>query len=297
MSPYLRASFLAFCVTSLATAASVAAGQTSKSEFETMQKAHKGAEASGAKTPSAAPAMGRANCTIRASREIALSPVVEGVVSEVHVSSGAAVTEGQLLMQIDTRRERAELAVLEAEAALDGAVRAAQAVRDALGAKVARLETAYGQKAVSFAEVETARLERDRAEAELTRLQTNQQMAKERIEPMRQRIALADIRSPYDGIVGEDMLHAGEATSGVALMTIYVLSPLRVEVIVPSAMVGQLQKTQRLTFEVDGVVQPAEAVVFDYIAPIADYASNTVSAYFNLASETVIPGSKCIAMF
>jgi len=56
------------------------------------------------------------NCTIRASRQIEMSPVFDGVVAEVFVSAGDPVRAGEALMRLNTDLDEAELAFQEARA-------------------------------------------------------------------------------------------------------------------------------------------------------------------------------------
>jgi multidrug efflux pump subunit AcrA (membrane-fusion protein) len=235
------------------------------------------------------------NCSIRASRTIELSPAFDGIVAEVFVRPGQRVEAGAPLLRLNTDLDEAELSFRQARAGARGSLNAARQRRDGLEARVERLRGAYERQAVSFGELESAELELRSAEAEVARREEELRLAAQEAAPLRRKIELATILSPADGVIGEDVLDPGEATQGRALLTVYVLSPLRVEAFVPRSALPQVAAAQALAFTVDGVPVPPEAVRFDYVSPIADLASGTNSVFFHLESDQIMPGSVCEA--
>jgi multidrug efflux pump subunit AcrA (membrane-fusion protein) len=224
-----------------------------------------------------------------------LSPAFDGVVAEVFVRPGQAVGVGDPVLRLSTGLEEAELALVEARANATGSLNAARQRRDGLQARVDRLRQAYEQQAVSYGEFEAVELELRSAEAEVARRREELQIAAQEAEPLRRKIELATVRSPAAGVVGEDVLDPGEATQGRSLLTLYVLSPLRVEAFVPRDRLPDVLAAGSLTLQVDGDIIPASAVTFDYVSPIADLASGTISVFLHLESDQVLPGSACVA--
>lgn len=235
------------------------------------------------------------DCSVRASRQIELSPAFDGIVAEVFVRPGQAVAAGDPVLRLSTGLEEAELALVEARANATGSLNAARQRRDGLQARVDRLRQAYEQQAVSYGEFEAVELELRSAEAEVARRREELQIAAREAGPLRRKIELATVRSPASGVVGEDILDPGEATQGRSLLTLYVLSPLRVEAFVPRVHLPAVLAARSLTLHVDGDVVPAEAVTFDYASPIADLASGTISVFLHLESDQILPGSVCVA--
>lgn len=235
------------------------------------------------------------DCSVRASRQIELSPTFDGIVAEVFVRPGQMVEEGEPVLRLSTGLEEAELALAEARANATGSLNAARQRRDGLQARVNRLREAYEQQAVSYGEFEAVELELRSAEAELARRREELQLAAQEAEPLRRKIALATVRSPATGVVGEGVLDPGEATQGQSLLTLYVLSPLRVEAFVPRALLPDVVSTRQLVLQIDGRPVDPAAVQFDYVSPIADLASGTVSVFLHLESAEILPGSSCEA--
>tara|TARA_R110002072_G_scaffold141970_9_gene287304 strand:+ start:1633 stop:2457 length:825 start_codon:yes stop_codon:yes gene_type:complete len=235
------------------------------------------------------------DCSVRASRQIELSPTFDGIVAEVFVRPGQAVVEGERLLRLSTGLEEAELVLVEARANATGFLNAARQRRTGLQARVDRLREGYEQQAVSYAEYESVELELRSAEAEVARRQEELQITAQEAGPLRRKIELATVRSPASGVIGEDILDPGEATQGQSLLTLYVLSPLRVEAFVPREQLPAVLATQRLDLTIDDRPVDQEAVVFDYVSPIADLASGTVSVFLHLESDQILPGSACEA--
>ncbi len=235
------------------------------------------------------------NCTVRASRQIELSPAFDGIVAEVFVQPGQRVETGERLLRLNTDLDEAELSFREARARASGSLNAARQRRDGLGARVDRLRGAYERQAVSFGELESAELEFTSAEAEVARREEELRLAAQEAAPLRRKIELASIRSPADGVIGEDVLDPGEATQGRALMTIFVLDPLRVEAFVPRDALQRVVQARSLSLRIDGQEVDPEDVNFDYVSPISDLASGTNSVFFHLQSDTIRPGSVCVA--
>lgn len=235
------------------------------------------------------------DCSIRASRQIELSPTFDGIVAEVFVRPGQSVEAGQPLLRLSTDLEEAELALIEARANASGSLNAARQRRAGLQARVDRLREAYEQQAVSYGEFETVELDLRSAEAEVARREEELQIAAQEAEPLRRKIELATVRSPAAGVIGEDILDPGEATQGQSLLMLYVLSPLRVEAFVPRERLPAVTAAQTLALSVDGGPVDPAAVTFDYVSPIADLASGTISVFLHLESDTILPGSTCQA--
>ena len=109
-------------------------------------------------------------------------------------------------------------------------------------------------------------------------------------------VAKGEIRAPAGGIIGEELLHAGEAAQGRPLAQVIVVEPMRVEVFVP---LGQLQALREgaphvvLAGNIEPIILEPE---LDYISPLADQSSRTIRAYYTLTSDRVAPGYRCLLL-
>jgi multidrug efflux pump subunit AcrA (membrane-fusion protein) len=239
-------------------------------------------------------AMNTVNCTIRPSQSLELSTAVAGIVARRMVAPGQHVEAGDVLLQLDTGIEQAELALREARAAAEGALLAAQARRDGLRDRVTRLEAAFERGAVTAVDLESARTELNIAEGDMVRTVEQRDQGALEAAITRHRIEKATLRSPVAGIVDENIIGLGEATGSRPLVTVHVVEPLRVEAFVPVARLSDVLEKEIHAVRVGtGDHGTRHAVALDYAAPLVDQASNTVSVYFILSDENVLPGSQC----
>lgn len=246
---------------------------------------------SGAGAQSALPLI---NCTINPLRTVELSSSVSGIVAEVLVRPGSKVAAGDVIAQIDTELAKADLKLAEARAAFEGGVHAAEAQRDSLKSRVAMLEKAVAERAVSRVEYESTLLEYELAEATVLRQIQDLGLAAQEAERARLVLDKAVIRSPVAGVIGEDLIDPGENVLNRPVATVYVTQPMRVEAFV---LVGSLQRVAAVTAPhiiVNGDIQNPVPVLPDYISPVANLSSNTISVYFLLESDTILPGYKCV---
>lgn len=223
---------------------------------------------------------------------VKLAAPVTGVIAEVHVRPGQRVVTGDVVVVFDADMGRAELALAEARANDSSVEETARQRVDALTARLARLEKALEQNAVPRADVEAAKLDLAIARGELARVVAEREIA--RLEAERTRIAVGKsvVRSPVDGIVTEALIHAGEMPDmeqPIAVLT--VADPLRIEAYVPAAAVSAFLGRAEHQAQIGGQLYP---LVLDYVSPVADLSSNTVSIFFTLSAPELLPGLDCV---
>jgi membrane fusion protein (multidrug efflux system) len=138
-----------------------------------------------------------------------------GLVTAILFESGKKVKKGDLLVQLDSADERAELARLQAQSDL------AQ-----LNSK--RREKLYGLEAISKSDVDTSRSE--------------VLSAKAAVESQRAKLAQKDIRAPFDGTVGIRQVNLGEyLPPGGPIVTLQSLDPVDIDFDLPDQRVGQVE--------------------------------------------------------
>ena len=131
---------------------------------------------------------------------------VGGYVSKVNVSENDRVTEGQVLVQIDS----AELAVKLSQANAD--LSAARATAGGNGQAEAQVQTASGQRGALEAQVALARANASRAHADLNRMQ---ELASKQIISLQQLDAAKASASVADAAVSAAQRQAAAATGTV----------------------------------------------------------------------------------
>jgi membrane fusion protein, multidrug efflux system len=152
---------------------------------------------------------------IRAVDSVTLASEVAGMVRTIHFDEGAAVQAGDLIIELDDTRARAEL-------------QSAKAVRDRAARQLERYEQAASTSAAGLPELDTVRTELAQAEAQY-------ELAQIRVRDHR-------IAAPFDGVVGLRLVSPGAYIQpGTALTTLTTVDPVDVEFAVPELYLASLR--------------------------------------------------------
>jgi|SRR5579863_280931 len=161
--------------------------------------------------------------TIAAIHGVTVSADLPGTVDKIHFESGQWVHEGDVLVELDTRQERAQLAEMEAQ-------------RDLAQITYGRTEKLVGQGVVAKTELDNA---------------TSQQKVTEgQVGEIKATIARKTIRAPFSGIIGIRQANLGQyLAAGQAIVSLQSLNPIYVNFGVPQGTTGKLSigRTLRVT--------------------------------------------------
>jgi membrane fusion protein (multidrug efflux system) len=145
---------------------------------------------------------------------VTVSADLPGTVDKINFESGQAVNAGDVLVELDTRQERAQLAAAEADWNL------------------AHVNFGRTQELVSQGVV--SRMEYDRATSE-------QKATEARVGEMRATIARKTIRAPFSGILGIRQINLGQyLAAGQAIVPLQSLNPIYVNFGVPQQHTPQV---------------------------------------------------------
>jgi RND family efflux transporter MFP subunit len=151
------------------------------------------------------------------SEERAFNFSAPGLVMKVNVKEGEPVKAGQVLAEQDVTVETANKATYEIEANSAVEEEFAKADMDLKKVELARKEDLFKKKNATFLEVEEARINVKRAEAQLKLATQKRETARAQAAVEQAKIDLKRIVSPIDGMIQKLDTHAGEiATSGGA---------------------------------------------------------------------------------
>ena len=155
------------------------------------------------KWPDALSAIG----TIAAVQGVTVSADLPGIVERIDFESGASVLAGDILVQLDTKQEQAQLAAVESD-------------RDLARLNFERLKDLVQQGAISRADYDRAAAEQRQTEA--------------KVGEVRAAIARKTIRAPFSGILGIRQVNLGQYLSaGDAVVPLQSLDPIYVNFSVP----------------------------------------------------------------
>ena len=163
--------------------------------------------------------------TVAAVQGVTVSADLPGIVDRIAFESGASVSQGDILVLLDTKQEQAQLAAVEA-------------TRDLARLNFQRMQDLISDGAITRAEYDRAAAEDKETSA--------------RVEEIRAVIARKTIRAPFSGILGLRQVNLGQYMSpGTAVAPLQSLDPIYVNFGLPqqdSAKVS-IGRTVRITTE------------------------------------------------
>jgi membrane fusion protein (multidrug efflux system) len=181
--------------------------------------------------------------TAAAVQGVTVSTDLPGTIDRITFESGKAVRAGEVLAQLDTRQERAQLTSVQAQ--LD----------------LARL---------NFTRMKDLLNERVISQSEFDRAMTDQKQSDAQVEEINTTIARKTIRAPFSGVLGIRQVSLGQyLAAGDAVVLLQSISPVYVNFGVPQQEAGQVRigKPVRITIgdlggvEMNGRITAVDAVV------------------------------------
>jgi RND family efflux transporter MFP subunit len=204
--------------------------------------------------------------TVASGEKIILSSRINAYVKKVHVSAGDRVRQGQLLILLDSRELKQQLAAAEA------------------GLDQARTEYQRAQKLIA-ADATT-----DQA---LTAARSAFETANAQVRQIRVMLTFTEITSPIDGRITDRRIEAGDlAAPGQPLLGVFAPKNMRIEVPVPVRLVEKLQLEQKVDIELDRTDRPFTGRVIEVVGEI-DPLSRTqrMKVHIEGAGTDVLPGT------
>ncbi len=234
-------------------------------------------------------------CLISPSRTADVGSPVIGVLQSIDVDRGDVVKRGQVLATLRADVERAQVGVARSHADAEADVLASQKANDFAQKKRERTEDLYRQNFISQQALDQAVSEAQVAEARLNQSLEQSRHSGKELGLASAQLAMRVIRSPIDGIVVERHLDVGERVDDRPIMKVATISPLRVEVVFPATMYGQVQPGTALTVKPDLVNLPPAQAVVSLVDRIIDPASNTFRARLELPNTDgrMPAGTRC----
>jgi len=230
-------------------------------------------------------------CLIEPFQVVEIGSSVTGIIERIHVERSDFVEAGQLLVELESEVERAAVRVASARAAMDERILSSEASATLGKRKRERVAKLFQEDTLSLdlrEEVET--------EAEVAELELEEARAEKRLAALQQEQALAvlerrSIRSPISGVVVERMMSPGERVEEKPILKIAQLDPLRVEVILPSALFGTVEVGMRAAVEPEFPGDTVHVAAVSIVDRVIDAASGTFGVRLELPNpDYTIPG-------
>lgn len=238
-------------------------------------------------------------CLIEPERVVDVGSPVIGVIQAMAVERGAPVRRGQVLATLRADVERASFGAAslraDAEAEVQGAATSAAFNKE----RALRAEELFGQNFISQQALQQARTESQLAEQKLSQAIEQRRVSKQERDVAAAQLSQRTIRSPIDGVVAERYLSAGERVDDKPLLRIAKVNPLRVQLVVPIALYGQMQLGSLASVQPDLPGAKTRSARVTLVDKVVDPASNTFRVHLELPNaDLALPaGLRCKAEF
>jgi membrane fusion protein (multidrug efflux system) len=186
---------------------------------------------------------------------VTVSADADGTITKIGVESGATVKAGDLLVEIDTTVETAQLAAAEARA-------------EFARTNLDRTKELSDRQAISKSEYDAAAANHKQTIADVAALKAQ--------------IGKKQIRAPFSGRVGIRMVNVGQYVArGAPLLPLQKADPIFVNFSVPQRNIPALSIGQKVAVTIDGFAKPFEATLTAINSEV-DSATRNVSVQATL---------------
>jgi membrane fusion protein, multidrug efflux system len=196
--------------------------------------------------------------TVTPVQGVTVSADLPGIVERIGFESGVPVRQGDVLVELDTRQERAQLAAAQAERVLAARI-------------VKRMQAMWDQGVISQTEYDRATAEDEQAAA--------------RVGEIRAAIERKTIRAPFSGIAGIRQINLGQYLSpGSAVVPLQSLDPIYVNFNVPQQDTNQVHVGREVRLASQGLAGAGLAGRVTAIDSVVDQGTRNVQVQATFAN-------------
>ena len=202
--------------------------------------------------------------SIEPERRADLRAEVSAVVLAVLKENGDPVKRGDLLVRLDQTSIRDSLTAAEASS------RAAEQAYEQAERQFQRMSTLRQTGVVSTQQVEDVEIRRNTAQSERAAART-------RVVTARQQLERTEVRAPFDGIVSDRKVSAGDtAAIGKELLKVIDPGSLRFEGLVSADSIGEVKAGQHVWFRIHGFSESEFTGLITRVNPAANVTTRQV---------------------
>ncbi|QNK01310.1 efflux RND transporter periplasmic adaptor subunit [Dyella telluris] len=241
------------------------------------------------------------DCLIEPMQTVELGMPASGLIDKVMVKRGDRIARNQVLASLDSHAEQAATDLAHYKSQLAGPAQLAQSKIEFSQRKFGRRRDMADEKLMSRQDSDDAEAELKQAQAELVEAKENREVARLEYVQQSSQLSLRTIRSPFDGVVVDQMMWAGEifepGATRHAVLKLAQLDPLRVRVVMPMRAFGEPVNGMSATVTPEILSSKAYTAKITSVDRIIDAASGTFVVFMDLPNPKLdIPsGVKCKA--
>ena len=211
--------------------------------------------------------------SIQPERRADLRAEVSAIVLQVLKENGEPVKRGDVLVRLD------ETSIRDTLMSAEEAQRAANLSLEQANRQLERLKTLRASGMTSVKALDDAEMARNNALSELS-------AAKSRVATARQQLGRTVVRAPFDGIVSDRKVSAGDtATIGKELVKVIDPASMRFEGRVSADSIATVKVGQKVNFRVNGYGEQQFAGVVKRIDPAANAVTRQVEVLVDFADK------------
>ena len=211
--------------------------------------------------------------SIQPERKADLRAEVSAVVLQVLKENGDPVKRGDVLVRLD------ETAIRDTVSSADEAVRAASQALDQANRQLERMKTLRASGMTSAVGLDEAEVRRNTLQSELS-------AARSRSATARQQLSRTIVRAPFDGIVSDRKVSAGD-TAAIGKELVKVIDPdsMRFQGRVSADSIAAVKMGQKVNFRVNGYGEQQFAGVIKRIDPAANAVTRQVEVVIEFTDK------------
>ena len=242
-------------------------------------------------------------CLIEPFQRIELRSGIEARIAAVHVDRGTEVHRGQILVELDSAVEKSALEGARYRAVMEGQVKTAESKLIGAKEKFRRRDELVAEKFIAAQDRDDSLADMQVAEASLVEAKDNRRLAAIEERRLSEMLEQRRLRSPFNGVVTERLQHAGEIAqtgeSARAILRLAQTNPLRVEVVLPVSLYGQLKSGQKANVVTEPPLSKQYLATIAIVDRVVDSASGTFGVRLELPNPKgdIPAGVKCRVTF
>lgn len=239
------------------------------------------------------------DCLIEPRQIVDVRAASEGIIARITVGRGDLVKAGQILVELDSGVQNAVMQAAKYRATTEGNLQSRVYRAEYAKLKLDRQEKLVAKNFTSGQERDAALAEQQIAAAELVEAKEAKRLAELDYRRSMEELRLRTIRSPFDGIVMDRMMHPGDLANNRDLrkpiLKLADLSVLYVEVFVPASAYRRLHIGQQVEVVPDPVIGGRYLARVAVIDRVFEAASGTVGVRLEMPNPglRVPAGIKC----
>lgn len=211
--------------------------------------------------------------SVQPERRADLRAEVPAIVMQVLRENGDVVRRGDLLVRLD------DTSIRDALASAEAAARSAEQASEQAKRQFERMKTLRASGMASAQALDDAEGRRNSAESDL-------EAAKTRVVAARQQLARTEVRAPFDGVVSDRKVSAGDtAQVGKELLKVIDPASMRFEGMVSADHIGSVKAGQAVSFRVNGYGEQEFSGKVRRVNPSANPTTRQVEVLVDFANQ------------